>query len=83
MLWGGYSRGWRWTGFQANRQLWDWLQLLLLPLVFPTILLPMVLRWVTGNAAARARKAAAGPAVSEPAEEPAGEQPELAASVPA
>ena len=36
-LWGGYLRGWHWTGFQANGQLWDWLKLLLLPVVLGTI----------------------------------------------
>jgi hypothetical protein len=50
---GGYLLGWAWTGY-AGSTLWDWLQLLLLPLVFPTFLLPAVLRWVTGNAAQRA-----------------------------
>jgi hypothetical protein len=29
-LWGGYTRGWQWTGFRVNGQLWDWLSLLLL-----------------------------------------------------
>jgi hypothetical protein len=48
---GGYAWTWAWTGYQGNT-LWDWLQLLLLPLVFPTILLPAALRWVSGNAAA-------------------------------
>ena len=36
-LWGGYAQGWKWTGFQANGQLWDWLNLLLLPVVIGTI----------------------------------------------
>ena len=83
---GGYGLRWAWTGYSGNT-LWDWLQLLLLPLVFPTILLPFVLKWVTGNAAGRASEAAAVPAVSERAGEPASEQlseqPELAGSVPA
>jgi hypothetical protein len=48
---GGYAWTWAWTGYQGNT-LWDWLQLLLLPLVFPTFLLPAALRWVSGNAAA-------------------------------
>jgi hypothetical protein len=47
---GGYAWTWRWTGYSGNT-LWDWLQLLLLPLVFPTILLPAMLKWVSGNAA--------------------------------
>ena len=24
VLWGGYIRGWQWTGFRANEQVWDW-----------------------------------------------------------
>jgi hypothetical protein len=53
---GGYALRWTWTGYQGNT-LWDWLQLLLLPLVVPTILLPTALRWVSGNAAQRAHDA--------------------------
>jgi hypothetical protein len=30
-LWGGYDRHWRWTGFEHNATLWDWLELLALP----------------------------------------------------
>jgi hypothetical protein len=52
---GGYAWTWNWTGYQGNT-LWDWLQLMLLPLVFPTILAPALLRFVTGDVA----KAAAG-----------------------
>ena len=37
VLWGGYGRGWQWTGLPANNQLWDWLQILLLPVVLGTI----------------------------------------------
>ena len=33
LLWGGYVRRWEWTGFRANGQLWDWMSLLLLPVV--------------------------------------------------
>lgn len=39
---GGYGFGWHWTGFRANKQLWDWLQLLVLPLALAT--LPIWLR---------------------------------------
>ncbi len=53
---GGYVLGWTWTGYARNT-LWDWLQLLLLPLLFPTILLPALLNWVSGNAAGRASQA--------------------------
>ena len=51
---GGYVWAWSWTGYQGNT-LWDWLQLLLLPLVFPTIVLPALVSWVSGNAAAVVR----------------------------
>ena len=37
VLWGGYVQGWTWTGFQANHQLWQWLQLLLLPVAIGTL----------------------------------------------
>jgi hypothetical protein len=53
---GGYDAHWSWTGYQGNT-LWDWLSLLLLPLVFPTILLPAMLKWISGNAEQRAKKA--------------------------
>lgn len=36
---GGYLGGWSWTGFQGNT-LWDWLHLLLLPLLIPTLAIP-------------------------------------------
>ena len=70
---GGYAWRWTWTGYQGNT-LWDWLQLLLLPLVFPTILLPALLKWISGNAAERASQEAeaarersgSSPAVSQP-----------------
>src|SRR3954465_11529082 len=34
---GGYSGHWPWTGFSDNDTLWDWLSLLLLPLIIATI----------------------------------------------
>jgi hypothetical protein len=45
---GGYAWAWAWTGYEGNT-LWDWLQLLLLPLVFPTILAPVLVRFVAGD----------------------------------
>ncbi len=36
---GGYLGGWAWTGFQGNT-LWDWMHLLLLPLLLPTLVIP-------------------------------------------
>lgn len=58
---GGYSWHWTWTGYQGNT-LWDWLGLLLLPLLVPTVVLPTALRWVSANAPAarQAAKAARG-----------------------
>jgi hypothetical protein len=38
---GGYLGRWTWTGFTDNR-LWDWMHLLLLPLLLPTVILPML-----------------------------------------
>lgn len=35
----GYLLSWRWTGFEGNT-LWDWLHLLLLPLLVPTVIVP-------------------------------------------
>src|SRR5579863_10628506 len=34
VLIGGYAGHWAWTGFEANGQVWDWLNLLLLPVAF-------------------------------------------------
>jgi putative effector of murein hydrolase LrgA (UPF0299 family) len=65
---GGYGLGWRWTGFQGNT-LWDWLSLLLLPLVVPTALLPGMLRWIAGDEAweaSRAEQAAASAKAAAP-----------------
>jgi hypothetical protein len=45
---GGYFWGWAWTGFEGNT-LWDWLHLLILPLVFPTLLLPAALAITAGT----------------------------------
>ncbi|HZZ98129.1 MAG TPA: hypothetical protein VFE19_13995 [Jatrophihabitantaceae bacterium] len=43
---GGYVWGWKWTGYKGNT-LWDWLQLLLLPLVVPTIVAPAAANFVS------------------------------------
>jgi uncharacterized membrane protein len=32
VLWGGYDRGWRWTGFAADGNIWEWMHALVLPL---------------------------------------------------
>jgi hypothetical protein len=36
---GGYLGGWKWTGFEGNT-VWDWLHLLLLPLLIPAVAVP-------------------------------------------
>ena len=46
---GGYAWHWAWTGYQGNT-LWDWLGLLLLPLLIPTVVLPTALKWVAAGA---------------------------------
>jgi hypothetical protein len=52
---GGYALQWQWTGYAGNT-VWGWLGIFL-PLVFPTLLLPPLLKWVSGNAAGRASAA--------------------------
>ncbi|MDQ1736417.1 MAG: hypothetical protein QOH56_2668 [Pseudonocardiales bacterium] len=42
----GYLVPWSWTGFRGNTA-WDWLKLLLLPLVVPAILLPLIQQRIT------------------------------------
>ena len=44
----GYLVPWGWTGFEGNA-LWDWMHLLVLPLVFPTLLLPAALAITAGE----------------------------------
>jgi len=36
---GGYVGNWSWTSFRGNT-LWDWLHLMLLPLLLPTVIVP-------------------------------------------
>ena len=76
---GGYVGHWAWTGFTGNT-LWDWLHLLLLPLLLPTVIVPRLvprmkatLIVVEEDEPAQDEPAQAGPAEpqsSEP-EEPA------------
>jgi peptidoglycan/LPS O-acetylase OafA/YrhL len=37
LLAGSYGTNWTWTGFKANGTLWEWLNLLLLPLAVGTL----------------------------------------------
>jgi uncharacterized membrane protein len=50
---GGYAFNWGWTGFSRNNQLWDWMHLLLLPVVFGTF--PLWLRFSEYMSPARRR----------------------------
>jgi hypothetical protein len=53
LLVGGYALRWSWTGFTANNQLWDWMQLLLLPVALATF--PLWLRFSTYMSPGRRR----------------------------
>jgi hypothetical protein len=39
---GGYTQGWDWTGFKGNT-LFDWLELIFLPVAIPLVVIPLVL----------------------------------------
>jgi hypothetical protein len=52
---GGYWAGWSWTGYAGNT-LWDWLTLVLAPVAVTTILVPSMVRLLTGAAAERAER---------------------------
>lgn len=52
---GGYGASWAWTGYRGNT-LWDWLTLLLAPLVIHRLLVPKLVRTASGGAAERARQ---------------------------
>jgi len=43
----GYLAPWRWTGFAGNTA-WDWVKLLLLPLLLPTAVIPLTTRYFAG-----------------------------------
>jgi hypothetical protein len=45
---GGYLGKWTWTGFTGNT-LWDWMNLMLLPLLLPTVILPALKPIATGR----------------------------------
>ena len=41
IFWGGYGHHWPWTGINGHTAtLWDWLHLLLLPLLLPIVVVP-------------------------------------------
>lgn len=71
---GGYAGDWRWTGFQGNT-LWDWLHLLLLPLLLPTVIVPKLLprmeaTMIVVEDADEAEPGEGQPRAGRPAEEP-------------
>ena len=55
----GYLVPWEWTGFSDNTG-WDWLKLLLLPVLVPTVVLPALQRFL-GESVADPTSAQAGP----------------------
>jgi hypothetical protein len=44
----GYLVPWEWTGFSDNK-VWDWLKLLLLPVLVPTVVLPALQHFLDEN----------------------------------
>jgi hypothetical protein len=42
----GYTIPWQWTGFSGNTA-WDWIKLLLLPLMVPLVLVPPLARYLS------------------------------------
>jgi hypothetical protein len=45
---GGYALHWGWTGFQGNT-LWDWVQLLLAPILFGIVVVPAISAWMAAE----------------------------------
>jgi hypothetical protein len=52
---GGYALHWDWTGFQGNT-LWDWIQLLLAPILFGIIVVPAASAWMAAEIEKREEK---------------------------
>ena len=55
---GGYAGNWSWTGYPGNT-LWDWLSLVLGPVVIATFVIPAAIRWVSGDVERVAKEAQA------------------------
>jgi hypothetical protein len=66
---GGYVGNWSWTGFRGNT-LWDWLHLLLLPLLLPTVIVPGLVP-ILAPRTAGAEETQSRPASHAPAATPA------------
>jgi hypothetical protein len=58
---GGYEGSWSWTGYQGNT-LWDWLHLILAPVAVSTVVVPSLIKLVSGAADQRAEEERAGKA---------------------
>jgi hypothetical protein len=61
---GGYAGNWGWTGYPGNT-LWDWLQLVLGPVVIATLVIPAAVRWMSGDAERRAAEASPAPPIGD------------------
>jgi len=59
----GYVRPWKWTGFTGNT-LWDWIQLVAVPLLFPLVIMPAALNLISTGLEDR-RMAEEGPEEGE------------------
>lgn len=53
----GYLVPWAWTGFTGNTVV-DWVQLLILPVLFPTVVVPAAASWLTATRPERAPRPA-------------------------
>jgi hypothetical protein len=71
---GGYALSWKWTGYPGST-LWDWLRLRLrlLPLIVPTLLIPVLLNRISGRGTQPDHEARAGaPGARPPGPDAAG-----------
>jgi hypothetical protein len=52
---GGYALHWKWTGFQGNT-LWDWIDLMLAPVLFGIFVVPAAVNWMSAEIEERVEK---------------------------
>jgi len=62
----GYLVPWAWTGFTGNTFV-DWVQLLILPVLFPTVVVPATAAWLTATASHPKHRGAARAGDDHPA----------------
>jgi heme/copper-type cytochrome/quinol oxidase subunit 4 len=55
----GYLRPWEWTGFTGNT-LWDWINLVLAPLLLPLVLMPFAMGYIRAGVDERRAEAEGG-----------------------